>query len=87
MTGRLIRSAADWAAVFRDRISELGLSHLEVDHIAGLPDGYTNKIVNAKKRPGARTIERYCDALAIAIRPEVDAERETIMRDQWNSRR
>ncbi len=83
MTDRLIRSATDWASVFRARIAELELSHLEVDQIAGLPDGYCNKILNAKKQPGARTIEKLLGALALALQPVVDAEREEIVRAQW----
>lgn len=54
MTDSLIRLSTDWAAVFRARIRDIGLSHLEVDQIAGLPDGYCNKILNAKKRPGRK---------------------------------
>jgi hypothetical protein len=51
MTDSLIRLSTDWAAIFRARISALGLSHFEVDQIAGLPDGYCNKILNGKKKP------------------------------------
>jgi Helix-turn-helix len=87
MTEHLIRSAADWAEIFRRRIAELGLSHLDVDQIAGLADGYCNKILNAKKRPGAKTIARLCDALALGFSPVVDVEREAIMREQWEKRR
>ena len=68
MTENLIRSPADWAGAFRTRIAQLGLSHLEVDQLAGLPDGYCNKILNAKKKPGAVTIGRLCAALAMAFR-------------------
>jgi hypothetical protein len=87
MTERLIRASADWAAVFRARIARLGLSHFDVDQIAGLADGYTNKILNAKKQPGARTIEKLCDALALAFVPVVDPAREEIMRGQWEKRK
>jgi hypothetical protein len=87
MTERLIRTSEDWAAVFRARIAELGLSHLAVDQLAGLPDGYCNKILNSKKRPGAKTIERMCRALALAFMPVVDTERETIVCSQWVKRR
>jgi hypothetical protein len=83
MTEHLIRISADWAAVFRARIAELRLSHLDVDQIAGLPDGYCNKILNAKKRPGAVTIERLSLALALEFVPRIDVEREAIMRPQW----
>jgi hypothetical protein len=87
MSERLIRSSADMVAIFRARIARLGLSHFDVDQIAGLADGYTNKILNAKKRPGAKTIEKLCDALALAFEPVVDPEREEIMREQWMKRR
>jgi hypothetical protein len=73
MNDGLIRSSTDWAAMFRARISELGYSHFEVDQIAGLPDGYCNKILNGKKKPGAVTIERMCGALQLALRPVVDS--------------
>jgi len=87
MSDGLIRSSADWAAVFRARITELGLSHFDVDQIAGMQNGYCNKILNAKKRPGAVTIERMCGALALAFKPVVDAEREAIVRPQWSKQR
>jgi predicted transcriptional regulator len=75
MTDRLIRLSTDWATVFRARIIELGFSNLEVDHRADLPDGYTNKILNGKKRPGAVTIEKLCRALRLAFQPVVDSEK------------
>jgi hypothetical protein len=87
MMSRLVRSSADWAVVFRARIMELGLSDFVVDQIAGLPAGYCNKILNAKKRPGAKTIERLCGALALAFVPIVDADREAIVREEWVKRR
>jgi len=74
MSDGLIRTAMDWPAVFRARIAELGHSHLDVDQIAGLPDGYCNKILNGKKKPGAVTIEKLCRALKLVLRPEVDPD-------------
>jgi hypothetical protein len=79
MSERLIRSSADWADVFRARIVQLGWSHLDVDLRAGLASGHTNKILNRKKVPGARTIERLCGALMLAFVPVVDVERERAM--------
>jgi hypothetical protein len=73
MTDGLIRSATDWPAVFRARIVALGYSHLEVDQLAGLPDGYCNKILNGKKKPGAVTIERLSRALKLAFAPVDDS--------------
>jgi len=87
MSDHLIRTSADWAAVFRARIAQLGLSHFEVDHLAGLPGGYCNKILNSKKKPGAVTIERLSGALALGFKPEIDVAREAIMRPQWVKRR
>jgi hypothetical protein len=72
----LIRNAADWAGFFRTRIAALGLSHFEVDQLAGLADGYTNKLCNGKKLPGAATIERVCRELKISLRPVADGETE-----------
>jgi predicted transcriptional regulator len=82
MNDRLIRCSTDWAAVFRARIAALGYSHFEVDQRAGLPDGYCNKILNGKKKPGAVTIERMCRALKLALRPVVDSELDEIVRPE-----
>jgi hypothetical protein len=75
MTEHLIRSSADWAAVFRARKVELGLPDDEIDRRAGLPDGYCNKILNAKKKPGAVKIDQLCQALKleVVLRPAVDS--------------
>ena len=74
MAEHLIRLSTDWAAVFRARISALGYSHFQVDQLAGLPDGYCNKILNGKKKPGAVTIERLSRALKLAFAPVDDSE-------------
>jgi hypothetical protein len=71
-----IRSAADWAPFFRARIAALGLKHLEVDQEADLAAGYTNKVINGKKLPGALTIERLCRVLKISLRPVIDGDTE-----------
>jgi hypothetical protein len=67
MTENLIRTAADWAPVFRARIRELGLTHLEVDHRAGIADGLTSKILCGMKQPRGDTLMRMCGALGIAL--------------------
>jgi hypothetical protein len=62
----LIRSSADWIPVFRSRIAELGLSHLDVDGLAGLSEGHTSKILcGLRKHPSADTIARLCAALGL----------------------
>ena len=72
----MIRSPMDWAAAFRARKVDLGLSDDEIDRRAGMPDGYCNKILNAKKKPGAVKIEQLCRALdlEVALRPAPDCE-------------
>jgi hypothetical protein len=86
MTDRLVRSGADMVSMWGARIAELGLSNLQVDLLANQPLGYCNKILNLKKRPGAKTIERMNHALALAFKPVVDPEREQIMREEWEKR-
>ena len=68
MTARPLLTLADWLAVIRDRIRELGLSHLEVDHLAGLGQGHTGKILRGKKRLRADTLIRLYRALEIVPR-------------------
>ena len=67
MSGWLILGATDWAAGFRARKVELGLSDLEIDRRAGTPQGYCGKIMNAKKTPGAVKIEQLCRALELEV--------------------
>jgi predicted transcriptional regulator len=71
MSERLIRSSADMVALFGDRIRELGLSHREIDDLAGFGEGYTSKIMCGDRQPGARTIERMCRVLKVAFVPTV----------------
>jgi hypothetical protein len=67
---------------FRVRIVELGLSHSAVDRILGTP-GYTNKVMNRKKRLGPKMTARLCNALALKHEFVVDAEREAAMQAEW----
>lgn len=82
-----IRTAADWALIFRARIAELELTHREVDFLADLPDGYVSKILAGMKKPGAETIERLCGALALRPILTVDAERDAAVRAEAVRRR
>jgi predicted transcriptional regulator len=63
MSDRLIVTSADWIAVFRERIKELGLTHLDVDARAGLSEGHCGKIMCGMKTPSWPTIEKLCRAL------------------------
>jgi transcriptional regulator with XRE-family HTH domain len=72
----LIRSSADWIPVFRSRIAELGLSHLDVDGLAGLSEGHTSKILCGLRKPTADTIARLCGALGLVQTVTRDAVRK-----------
>jgi hypothetical protein len=67
----LIRTAADWVPVLRERIATLRLTHLDVDHRAGLSDGHTSKILCGMKKPNGETLARLCAALGLALLPVV----------------
>jgi hypothetical protein len=79
---------SDTVERFRIRIVELGLSHSAVDRILGTA-GYTNKVMNRKKRLGPKMTARLCNALALAQKSEfvVDAEREVLMQAEWARQR
>jgi len=62
-----ILTSADWIAVFRARIRELGLTHLEVDSRAGLSEGHTGKVMCGTRTPSLLTIERLCRALNLSV--------------------
>jgi predicted transcriptional regulator len=87
MSDGVTRPATDLVAVIRARIHQLGLSHSEVDHLAGLAQGHTNKILNGKKKPRTDTLANLFGALALVFEPHVDAEREAMMRPLWVKRR
>lgn len=67
---------------FRVRMVELGLSHSAVDRILG-KSGYTNKVMNRKKRLGPKVEAQLCKALAMKSEFVVDAEREAVMQAEW----
>jgi predicted transcriptional regulator len=87
MTDRLIRLPKEWADAIRAQIAELELPHLGVDGLAGLPQGYCNKILNGKKDPTTETLGKLLDALALGAVLKIDPEREAIMRDAWEKAR
>jgi transcriptional regulator with XRE-family HTH domain len=74
MSDPLIRTAADWIPVFRGRIRELGLTHLEVDARAGLSEGHCGKILCGSRTPTLQTIDRLCRALGISFMPIFEAD-------------
>jgi hypothetical protein len=87
LTSDLLAGAmSDKVEIFRARIVSLGLSHSAVDRILGKA-GYTNKVMNRKKRLGAKVEAELCRALALKPEFVVDAEREALMRAEWECER
>jgi hypothetical protein len=80
MAGHVAMS--DKVEIFRARIISLGLSHSAVDRILGKA-GYTNKVMNRKKRLGTKFEAELCGALALKREFVVDAEREALMQSEW----
>ena len=72
-----IRSYDDLIEHFRKRADELNISRLTLDHIAGLPDGLSGKVLGVSKtrRIGMTTLECFLDALALrhVVTPDPDA--------------
>ncbi len=87
MNDQLIRTSADWIAIWRARIDELELPHREVDCRAGWGEGYCSKLMCGMKTPTTKTIERMNAALALRLRPEVDPERDAIVKAEAVKRR
>jgi hypothetical protein len=75
-----IRTTDDWLVVLRARIAELGITHLECDHLAGLASGHTSAILCGMKKPTAVTVTRLCAALGLLQTVVVDPERDAIVR-------
>jgi hypothetical protein len=73
---------SDKVEIFRARIVSLGLSHSAVDRILGKA-GYTNKVMNRKKRLGAKFEAELCGALALQPGFVVDDDREALMQPEW----
>jgi hypothetical protein len=74
MSDRLIRSPADWMAIWRARIAELGWTHREVDFRAGWGEGYCSKLLCGDREPTATTISRMNRTLGLRLRLETDTE-------------
>jgi hypothetical protein len=73
---------SDKVDLLRARIFELGLSHCAVDRLTGKA-GYTNKVMNRKKRLGPKFEAELCKVLALKPLLVVDVEREALMQDEW----
>jgi hypothetical protein len=87
MNDCLIRSTADWIAVWRARMAELGLRCLEVDALAGLSEGHTSKILCGLRKPSGETRDRLCAALGLlqSVSVEIDPSRNKTASDGRSS--
>ncbi len=65
-----IRTSDDLIAVLRARRMDLGLSHLDVDDLAGLQDGYTGKIECGTRGLSMQTLAALLGALGCVLRLE-----------------
>jgi hypothetical protein len=54
-----------------------------VDRIMG-KSHYTNKVINRKKRLGAKMEAEFCEALALKREFVIDADREALMQAEWD---
>jgi len=87
MTERLIRTSADWIAVWRARMAELGVTCLEADARAGLSEGHTSKILCGLRKPSGETRDRLCTALGLLqiVSVDIAAGRNQIASDGRSS--
>lgn len=80
MFARPIITADDWIAVWRARIAELDLTLDQVDHLAGLSEGHTSKILRGTKKAAGETRDRLCAALGLVQGVSVDVARQEMLR-------
>lgn len=72
----VIRTTADVMTVLKQRIADLGLTRLDVDHRAGLAEGHTSRILCGRKKPQVETMLRLYAALELGLLPVVVDEDE-----------
>lgn len=70
-----IKEYADLRRAIADRIKDCGLSHLEMDSVAGFCDGYTGKLMCNMRSFGEMSLPTALDALGLelVIEPDPDA--------------
>ena len=71
-----VRSADDLRVLFRKRIASLGITYETADTIAGLPAGYTAKLLGPtpRRRFGPVSLEALLGATGIKLLAVEDAE-------------
>lgn len=68
MSDPLTGSRADWIAIWRARLSELGWTYPELDHRAGLTNKYFSRLVCGDiDQPTAETIDKINRALGLEL--------------------
>jgi len=88
MLGDVVRSNAAVRRVFRDCIRDLGLAYSTVDEIAGLGQGYTQKVLSEPpaREMGTKAMWLIAGALGICFVPLVDHQQAALVRGRWIKR-
>jgi hypothetical protein len=80
-------------AALRRRIADLGTTMAVIDQVAGIPDGYTQKLIGRApvKRLGVISLGPVLGALGLKLAVVVDVEHEARIRsrltpDRWSPR-
>src|SRR5579859_6276253 len=84
-----IRSMAELLDVIRAKRDALNVSHETIDQIAGVPSGYTSKILAPEpiRGVGYKSLGDILGALAIALVPIEDDEQRAKVQGRWQKRK
>src|SRR5579859_2280568 len=84
-----IRSMAELLDVIRAKRDALNVSHETIDQIAGVPSGYTSKILSPEpiRGVGYKSLGDILGALAIALVPIEDDEQRAKVQGRWQKRK
>ena len=80
-----IRNYDDLHKALRRRADDVNISRLTLDHLAGLSDGHSGKILGAAKvkRLGPISFGSVLEALGLKLLLVEDAEQASRMCDRW----
>ena len=75
MSGGLTGARDDWLPLWKQTAAARGFSYREIDHLAGLTDGYFSRLMCGDVRePTATTIDRINRALGIRFDVRLTAD-------------
>lgn len=83
----LVRSNEDLRTIFRERIVALDLTYEQVDALAGLPRGYTSKVMAGMKRFGPIALEAFMGVTGVMLVAVEDAEALARIGPRFEARR